>query len=195
MPASFPPDRFDEIPGDLDRVGAHRAPRKRGRGWIAFGWAALATVVLIAAGAVGIMVLNNGLDFTAGPASSASATPPASAVPPPRRPSTRRSSVTVLNGTDDRRAWPRRPRTALTAAGWTVGATVERRHVRTEDHDRVLRRSALGGAARGVAALPGPCAVVRDFADSGAQIVVVLGADYNRPPPDWALANRCQSAT
>ena len=32
---------------DLQRVGAHRAPKKRGGGWIGFGWAVLATGVLV----------------------------------------------------------------------------------------------------------------------------------------------------
>src|SRR6218665_3951836 len=48
--ASFPRDQFDDVPHDVDRVGAHRAPRKRGRGWIAFGWATLATAGLVVVG-------------------------------------------------------------------------------------------------------------------------------------------------
>ena len=56
--ASFPPDQFDEIPTDLARVGAHRAPPKRGLGWARFGWAALATAVLVIAGLFGLSLLN-----------------------------------------------------------------------------------------------------------------------------------------
>src|SRR3954452_3278631 len=48
--ANFPRDQFDEIPQDLTRVGAHRAPAKKGRGWIALLWAILATVILVAGG-------------------------------------------------------------------------------------------------------------------------------------------------
>ncbi|THG35751.1 LytR family transcriptional regulator [Glaciibacter flavus] len=179
MPASFPPDRFDEIPGDLDRVGAHRAPRKRGRGWIAFGWAALATVVLIAAGAIGIMVLNNGLDFTAGPASSSSATPPASAVPTAAPTVDPSLSVTVLNGTDTA-GLAAKAATALTGAGWTVGATSNASASDVKTTTVYYADPTLEGAARGVSGtLPGSSvALSSDFADSGAQIVVVLGADY-----------------
>ena len=37
--AEQPRDRFDDIPSGVDRVGAHRSPRKPGRGWIGFAWA------------------------------------------------------------------------------------------------------------------------------------------------------------
>src|SRR5476649_2551082 len=56
--ASFPHDQFDEIPTDLARIGAHRAPAKRGLGWVRFGWAALATAVLVVAGLFGLSLLN-----------------------------------------------------------------------------------------------------------------------------------------
>ena len=52
--ATFPQDQFDEVPAELKRVGAHRAPRPRGRGAIAFAWAALATGVLVVAGLYGL---------------------------------------------------------------------------------------------------------------------------------------------
>lgn len=179
MPASFPPDRFDEIPKDLDRVGAHRAPRKRGRGWIAFGWAALATIVLIAAGAVGIMVLNNGLDFTATPGSSASSTPRGSAGPTAAPTVDPSLSVTVLNGTDTA-GLAASAATALTGQGWTVGATSNASTSDIKTTTVYYADATLEGAARGVAsALPGASiALSSDFADSGAQIVAVLGADY-----------------
>lgn len=48
--ASYPKDRFDELPEDLKRVGAHRGPRQKGRGWIALAWAVLATAVLVFGG-------------------------------------------------------------------------------------------------------------------------------------------------
>jgi len=48
--ASYPKDRFDQLPEDLQRIGAHRGPAKKGRGWIGFAWALLATGVLIFGG-------------------------------------------------------------------------------------------------------------------------------------------------
>ena len=59
MAQKFPRDRFDSIPHGIDRVGAHRAPARRGAKWIAFGWAALATVVLVAVGIGGVLVYSD----------------------------------------------------------------------------------------------------------------------------------------
>ncbi|MEO7148103.1 MAG: LytR C-terminal domain-containing protein [Terrimesophilobacter sp.] len=61
--ASYPHDRFDDVSDQMERVGAHRAPVKKGRGWIGFGWAALATVVLTAGGLVGLAAINNNINF------------------------------------------------------------------------------------------------------------------------------------
>ena len=79
--ASFPPDQFDEIPTDLARVGAHRAPPRRGLGWARLGWAALATAVLVVAGLFGLSLLNPDfkLDLPFAGGTSPSATPSASA--------------------------------------------------------------------------------------------------------------------
>lgn len=57
-------DRFDDIPDDLTRVGAHRAPAPRSRGWIGLAWAAAATVVLVAGGLFGLSMLNPDLGIT-----------------------------------------------------------------------------------------------------------------------------------
>ena len=59
----FPRDRFDSIPHGIERVGAHRASARRRTCWIAFGWAALATVVLAVAGIAAVAVFNDRLDF------------------------------------------------------------------------------------------------------------------------------------
>lgn len=61
--ANSPRDRFDELPDELVRVGAHRAPAKRGRGWIAFAWAALATGVLVVGGLYGLSRVNPAISF------------------------------------------------------------------------------------------------------------------------------------
>src|SRR4051794_34201985 len=96
---TYPPDRFDKPPADLQRVGAHRAPRPGGRGWIAFAWAALATGVLVAVGVVAMFAINNSVVFnpfaggTPAPSPTASPTP---TVQPTTDPSV---TVIVLNGT------------------------------------------------------------------------------------------------
>jgi hypothetical protein len=175
MATSYPKDRFDDIPKDLERVGAHRAPRKRGRGWVAVGWAALATVVLIAAGAVAIMLLNNGIDNTPTASTTQSAPPPAATAAPTLDPSV---SVTVLNGTATA-GLAGNVADTLRAAGWNVGATSNADKQDVADTIVYYADATLEGAARGLAAaVPGADVQLSpDFADSGAQLVLVLGAE------------------
>ena len=181
MATSYPEDRFDDIPKDLERVGAHRSPRKRGRGWIAFGWAALATIVLVAIGAVAIMLLNNGLDCRSRPDTSRVGDPDA-----PRRPPTPTQdpsvSITVLNGTATS-GLAGQVADSLRAAGWTVGAASNADKQDYTDTVVYYADPTLEGAARGLAAaVPGAdVQLSQDFADSGAQLVLVIGSDYQPP--------------
>lgn len=192
MATSFQHDRFDELPDDLQRVGAHRVPRKPGRRWVGFAWAALATVVLVGAGVVGLMVLNGqldaGSDTSAGaPSASAPAATEGEApvdAPPPVEPIVDPAlAVTVLNGT---------PTTGvagavgdlLTEAGWTVAT---RSNAATEDFTTTTvyyGDPALEAAAKGIV-LSLPNATIAqsdDFAELGsASLVVVVGSDYVLP--------------
>ncbi|MEJ3403811.1 LytR C-terminal domain-containing protein [Rathayibacter sp. YIM 133350] len=181
MATSTPKDRFDEFPNDLERVGAHRAPRRRGRGWVVLGWAALATVVLIVIGAVGILWLNNGLDIET-PLTTSSATPTASGAPAAAPTTDPSVSVTVLNGTTTE-GLAGTVADILRGQGWNVGATSN-----ADSSDIAKTRvyyadAGLEGAARGAAAaLPGAdVALSQDFAQTGAQLVVVIGTDYSPP--------------
>lgn len=179
MATSHPEDRFDDIPKDLERVGAHRSPRKRGRGWIAFGWAALATVVLVAIGAIAIMALNNGLDAAPGE-SVAPQTPAATATAEPTQdPSV---SITVLNGTATS-GLAGQVADTLRTAGWTVGAASNADKQDYTDTVVYYADPSLEGAARGLAAAVEGADVrySQDFADSGAQLVLVIGTDYKTP--------------
>lgn len=121
--ANFPKDRFDSVPEDLLRVGAHRAPAKNGRGWVAFAWAAFATVVLVVVGLYGLSVMTGRVHLPFGPASQ---TPTVSATPKPTPTASPKLDatvpVTILNGT----ATARLATTVgdyLVAQGWT-GAEV-----------------------------------------------------------------------
>ena len=104
--ASYPKDQFDEFPRDLERIGAHRGPKPRSRGWIAFAWAALATLVLIVAGLAGLnrfMGIDIGLPIF-DDAPNASPTPTAAAtMDPVTDPATidpaRGVTITILNAT------------------------------------------------------------------------------------------------
>ena len=101
MPTTYPPDRFDEWPSDLQRVGAHRAPAKANRRFVAFAWAALVTGVLVAAGIFALAkfsdAINIDLPFAGGISASESVTPSASATAEPKIDPA--LPITILNGT------------------------------------------------------------------------------------------------
>jgi hypothetical protein len=105
--ANFPQDPFDEVPADLKRVGAHRTPRKRGRGAIGFAWAALATGVLVVAGLYGLSRVNPDISFQlpnfgGGDTPASSPSPSASTVAPVTDPTTvpkeLKLTISVFNG-------------------------------------------------------------------------------------------------
>ncbi|MEY2847984.1 MAG: hypothetical protein RI885_649 [Actinomycetota bacterium] len=102
MATHFPRDRFDSLPAELDRVGAHRAPARSGSGWIGFAWSALATGLLVAAGVIGLSVFTDSLSFDlpfTAPDAAASDTPADTAAPTAEPALDPAIPITVLNGT------------------------------------------------------------------------------------------------
>lgn len=183
MPPTYPKDRFDHLPHSLDRVGAHRAPGKKGRHWVAFWWALGATAVLIGLGVFGMASLSNKLNIAIPGLSSSSATDTATdaatAVPTAVATVDPSLTVTVLNGTKGTGV-AKAAGDVLSAAGWTVGALS---NASTEDVTKTTvyyADATLEGAARGVAAsLPGSTVLLAsDFATSAADLTVVVGADF-----------------
>lgn len=174
MAQKFPRDRFDSIPHGIDRVGAHRAPTRRGAGWIVFGWAALVTVVLVAVGIGAVMIFNERLNFLA-PAATASPEP-VETVPPTIAPDI---PVLVLNGTTTA-GLAAEAGEMLTAGGVPVGSTANASENDLTETVVYYATPDLEGAARGVAQLL-PEADVRlseQFAETGTPLVVVIGSDY-----------------
>lgn len=184
--ASFPPDQFDEIPTDLARVGAHRAPRRRGLGWMRLGWAAAATAVLIVAGLFGLSLLNPSfkldLPFAAGAspssAPSVSTAPTAEPVTDPTKVDPKlKLSISVLNAskTDGQQD---KAGDAIKAAGWPDPARANAT-VRTEKTTTIYYSSRdFEGIARGLAVLLGVGTVQLSDAYPGAPVTIVLGDDY-----------------
>jgi hypothetical protein len=185
--AAFPPDQFDELPADLARVGAHRAPPRRGRGWIRFAWAALATGVLVVGGLFGLsridpnfkLNLPNAGGSTSSATPSTSSTPTAAAITDPTKvPAGLALSISVLNGapTDGLQD---KAGDVIKAAGWPDPARANSTD-RTEKTTVIYYRSAdYEGVARGLAALLG-VAVDVQLSDAflGAPVTIVLGEDY-----------------
>lgn len=184
MAGKYPKDRFDVIPDDLERVGAHRAPRGRGRGWIAFGWALLATVVLVAGGVFWLFSVNNSVNFN-GIFTPGSTTPSITATPTPTVvPTVDPSlSVTVLNGTPTA-GLAASVGDKLVAAGWNVTSRANASTTEFTQTTVYYADETLHGAALGIAAeLPGSVvALTQEFVDSGAALTVVVGSDYQPAP-------------
>jgi hypothetical protein len=183
--ASSSPDQFDEIPADLVRVGAHRAPPKRGLGWARFGWAALATGVLVVAGLFALSLLNPDfkLDLpfagsTESAAPSISTTPTAQPVTDPTKVDPKlKLSISVLNGskTDGQQ---NKAGDAIKAAGWPDPARANST-TRSEKTTTIYYSSTdFEGIARGMAVLLGVGTVQFSDAFPGAPVTIVIGDDY-----------------
>ena len=108
---TYPKDRFDQLPAGSGRVGAHRAENPRMRAWVVLVWAALATVVLVAAGIFGTLVLTGRVTLSPEP----EATAPAPVVVTPQLDTT--YDVLVLNATPEA-GLASRTRDDIIAAGW-----------------------------------------------------------------------------
>ncbi|MEV8370289.1 LytR C-terminal domain-containing protein [Microbacterium lacus] len=72
---TFPRDRFDDLPADGGRVGAHRAENPRMRGWVVLLWAVLATIVLVAVGIFGTLLVSGRVVLFPTPTPTASPLP------------------------------------------------------------------------------------------------------------------------
>lgn len=195
MTQRFPRDRFDDVT-DGPRVGAHRGARRRGRGWIAFAWAALATGVLVLVGVLVLALLNGSTSFpgVASPSSTPSASASASAAPsgePSASSSSSASqapsaatpadqgstSVVVLNGTTTT-GLAARGSTALTSAGWRVTSTGDAGTTGATGSVVYYRQADQQAVAQGIANALGITAVQQSAAFPNADVSVVLGADY-----------------
>lgn len=184
MARSYPKDRFDEVPDNLQRVGAHRAPRRPGRGWIGFGWAAVATLVLIGLGVIGLFAANGTItikDPLLSGSSSPSATATASPTPTPTPTVNPSLDVTVLNGTKVS-GLATSTSTKLKAAGWNV-ETVADASVDDLSLTIVYYSNPANLLAAEALAKDLPGATVQSsqaYADTGADLTVVLGSDITK---------------
>ncbi len=185
--ANFPQDQFDEVPTELKRVGAHRAPRPRGRGAIAFAWAALATGVLVVAGLYGLSRLDPNFEFALPDFGGgnddpvATSSPSASTVAPVTDPATvdpaLALSISVLNASAAD-GLQNTAGDAIAAAGWPNPA---RANSTTRDVETTViyyRSTEYEGIARGLAQLLGVGTVQLSDAVLGAPVTVVVGQDY-----------------
>lgn len=187
--AEYTPDRFDEIPDSVGRVGAHRAQRQRGRAWIAIAWAALASGVLVVGGLYGLSLISDRVTFeipgfgTADPMPAPTETP--SPPPPSVEPITDPAlaelpagfTITVLNGTEVS-GLGAAARDLLTVPGWPVGTVTAAAQTDLVDTVVYFGDPALEGVATGMAVLLGAGRIELSDAFPGAPITIALGADF-----------------
>ncbi|WP_412160609.1 LytR C-terminal domain-containing protein [Curtobacterium flaccumfaciens] len=200
MSTRFPRDRFDDV-ADGPRVGAHRGAQRRGRGWIAFAWAALATGVLVGVGVLVLALLNGSYSFNSSDSPSASTSASATAKPSATsKPSASSSAgsgsagsgsgsaaatpaqqgtttVVVLNGTTTT-GLASRASAALTGAGWQVASTGDAGTTGSTSTIVYYQQASQAAVAQGIAKQLGVTAVQQSAAFPNADVSVVLGADY-----------------
>ncbi|HEY5229560.1 MAG TPA: LytR C-terminal domain-containing protein [Galbitalea sp.] len=182
--ANFRTDQFDNLPENIDRVGAHRGPKVKGRGWITVAWAVLATAVLVVGGLYVLSIFNSSIKFGLGGTSAASDTPSSTPVPVitpidnPTSIASRNITVTVLNGTDivglDTKAAAK-----LTAKGWDVIATANSTATNLKTSTVYYSNAANQDVAEGIQSLLGAQDIGFTSQFPGSSITVVVGSDFS----------------
>ncbi|MFE1644382.1 LytR C-terminal domain-containing protein [Microbacterium sp. P01] len=188
----YPKDRFDDLPSDSGRVGAHRAENPHMRGWVVFLWAAVATVVLIALGIFGTLLASGRVTLFPTPAPTVAPLPSVTPVIDTTY------SVIVLNATgEDGLATTMKD--TIVAAGWP-GDAVQASSASTTDFPTTTIYYAFPSdeaAAAGLAQVIGGAVLEQSAAyqpldDAGTgdvdesqakQLAVVIGLDRSSNPP------------
>ncbi|QOC24889.1 MULTISPECIES: LytR C-terminal domain-containing protein [Microbacterium] len=172
-------DRFDDLPLDGGRIGAHRAENPRMRGGVVVLWSVIAIVVLVAVGIFGTLVATGRV--TLFPTPSATPTPIATAEPVVDT----SFKVTVLNATTQSGLAGALAQT-IVAAGWAADDVTAGDAGSTGFQTTTVFYSdpAEEGAARGLAQVIGGATVSLSDAyaglaggDGSTLLVVVIGAD------------------
>jgi hypothetical protein len=181
--ANFRTDQFDNLPENVDRVGAHRGPKVKGRGWITFAWAVLATAVLVVGGLYVLSVFNNSIKFGLGTSAASTPTPtgtPTPVITPVEDPSTiasRNITITVLNGTATV-GLQNKAGTKLTNKGWNVIATSNSTATNIKTSTVYYSSAADKDVAEGIQILLGAQDIQFSNAFLGSPITVVVGSDF-----------------
>ncbi|MCS5721075.1 LytR C-terminal domain-containing protein [Herbiconiux sp. CPCC 203407] len=178
---SFPEDSFDRLPAHRERVGAHRGPAPRGRGWMVLAWAALATVLLVGGGITYLAVINDNIQFTDSNSQAATPAPEETAAPEPVAPITDGTlAVTILNGTENV-GLAGRVGEAAAAGGWNVATQANASTTDFATTTVYYEDPANEAAALGLAQLLGGAAIELSSNFPGAALTAVLGTDYAGP--------------
>lgn len=185
--ASFPRDKFDDLPRDVSRVGAHRAPGRRGGGWVAFGWSIVAIAVLTTAGLFGLSALNPQIELFPQATETPTPTPDViETMEPVLDPTTvapealATLTISVLNGTPTE-GLAARAAEQIATAGWPAPAAAAAGSRDEAETIVYFSNPADEGVARGLMQLVGAADVRLTDAFPQVAITIVLGADYVPP--------------
>ncbi|MGO2469070.1 MAG: LytR C-terminal domain-containing protein [Microbacterium gubbeenense] len=173
---SYPRDRFDDVPRDPERVGAHRAPRGRHRWLVVLLWWLLAVGILTGGGILAFLALSNTGDFELPAPPTASEVVTETPVPE----ADTSYPVLVLNGTDDVAAADA-VRQEIVDAGWSEDTVAP---LDSDASDVAATRVLYVGdedeqAARGLAGALGISEVTQDhsyaeMSENGLTVIVGL---------------------
>ncbi|MBN6777363.1 LytR C-terminal domain-containing protein [Pseudoclavibacter alba] len=178
--SNYPKDRFDDLPVDLDRRGAHRAPRSRGAKLASFLWGLAAVAVLVIIGLVAMNIIDNIVSGRAGgeqPAATETTGATPTSTPTPTSAVDPNLSLTVLNGTDIGRVAANFTAT-LEEKGWSVDVT-DGADSSSYDTTTVYYPSddTKAAAEQIISDIGGGEAVMSSEIAGEGQIVVVIGYD------------------
>ena len=179
MSEKFPTDRFDDLPPEMQRVGAHRSSGRSASPWLIFAWAALVTGLIVGGSSAYILGSSGKLQAFLFPVSTPTPTPVPTASPTIAP----ELSVNVFNATPIV-GLATTVGDQLAAAGVPVG--VKSNASVTDTKKTIVFYSTKGaeGAARGVCvALNNTCQIklTSAYASSQAPLTLVIGADYKIP--------------
>jgi len=186
MSEKFPTDRFDDVPPEIQRVGAHRSSGRSASPWLIFAWAALVTGLIVGGSTAYILGSSGKLQAFLFPV----ITPTPTAVPTASPTIAPALAVNVFNATPIV-GLATTVGDQLAAAGVPVG--VKSNASVTDTKKTIVFYSTKGaeGAARGVCvALNNTCQIklTSAYATSQAPLTLVLGADYRMPTAEPAPA-------
>lgn len=171
------PDSFDNPP-KIRRVGAHRAPKRKGLIWVRVLWIALATVALTAAGIIFVVIGPENLLFPQASTSSQEAT--SEEEQELRGVTNPATTVTVLNGTTTP-GLGEEVSAIITEGEFGTVAFVGNAEDRTATISAVFYSNPEDEAlAKGLGEeLGGIFYYLReDYVTFGTQLVVLIGSDY-----------------
>ncbi len=183
-------DRFDVVPDDLHRVGAHRAKAHWARGLVNLAWAVGAILVLSVGGLWGLSQINSdfefGLPFLSSPAEEDVADAPVDDTPEAAEPMLDPNIViTVLNGTPTS-GMSNTVGDYLVAQGWNgaafgVGARVGASSTEVETTQVIYNNPDNEAAARAMIETLGMGELVLANTYPASPLAVLVGNDFVLP--------------